>query len=194
MRVVMEHQKGRKPSGYIEIEGVCLVGELSETRERCSRNKIPFVGAVEMTQDGGSGKIHLHRARVFFSQASPVMSSSAWPQDALFFLMNSAISETTGESGCEYSVIVMGGGCKYVRYSMFKWMNRINRMPGNTRNTLREIFRVIRDQHVHRYLVEFNYRFNRCFNHPLMIACFLFISSRIPFIPYCLTRMAEAYG
>ena len=43
MRVVMEHQKGMKPSGYIEIEDICLVGELSETRERGSRNRILFV-------------------------------------------------------------------------------------------------------------------------------------------------------
>ena len=67
-------------------------------------------------------------------------------------------------------------------------------MPGNAKSALREIFRVIRNQHVPCYLVEFNYRLKRWFDLPLMIACFLFISSRIQSMPYCLMRMAEAYG
>ena len=53
-------------------------------------------------------------------------------------------------------------------------------MPGNARNALPEIFRVIRDQHVPRYLMEFNYRFNRWLDLPLTIAYSLFIFSRTP--------------
>lgn len=111
---VVGHQNGKKLSGYIAIEDVCLSGELSETQERGSCNKIPFVTAVDVTQDGGSGKMHLRRVRVFSSQESPVMSNPAWLQDALFCLVSSAVSSEmiTGESGCEYPVIVTGSGYK----------------------------------------------------------------------------------
>lgn len=101
-------------SECIEIEDVCLVGELSEMRGCGFHNRIPFVTAIEMKQDDGSGRVHLCRTRAFSSQALPVMSNPAWLQDALFCLVGSAVSSEmiTGESGCEYPVIVTGSGYK----------------------------------------------------------------------------------
>ena len=52
MQVMMERQSEKKLAGRIEIDDAYIGGERPGKRGRGSRNKIPFLAAVETTQDG----------------------------------------------------------------------------------------------------------------------------------------------
>jgi hypothetical protein len=51
----------------------------------------------------------------------------------------------------------------------------------------------IRDQHVPRYLAEFEYRFNWRYDLTAMIPRFLTVAARTPPRPYRLLKLAEPY-
>lgn len=191
MQVMMEHQSEEKLSGRIEIDDAYLGGEQPGKRGRGSRNKVPFVAAVETTQDGRPMKIQLRRIRGFrgteiahYAKASLAAHSTVF-SDGLYCF--SAVTN----AGCDHVAIVTGGGRKSAQLSTFKW---VNTMLGNVKNALLGTFHAIREKHVPRYLAEFEYRFNRRFYLPAMIERLIFVSLRTPPMPYHLLRMAEVYG
>lgn len=191
MQVMLERQDGKKLAGRIEMDDAYLGGERPGKRGRGSRNKIPFVAAVETTQDGRPQAIHLRRVRGFrrteiarYAKASLTAGSTVF-SDGLYCF------RAVAESGCEHVAIVTGGGRNSAQHSTFKW---VNTMLGNVKNALLGTFHAIREKHVPRYLAEFEYRFNRRFDLPVMIERLLFVSLRTPPMPYRLLRMAEVYG
>ena len=52
-------------AGHIEMDDAYLGGERAGNRCLGSRNKIPFIAAVETTQDGRPMKVHLRRVSDF---------------------------------------------------------------------------------------------------------------------------------
>ena len=163
MQVMMERQGEKKLAGRIEIDDAYIGGEKPGKRGRGSRNKIPFVAAVETTQDGRRLKIHLRRIRGFRSAEiaryakSSLASGSTVFSDGLYCFM------AVTDAECDHVAIVTGGGRESVQHSTFKW---VNTMLGNVKNSLLGTFHAIRKKHVPRYLAEFEYRFNRRFNLP----------------------------
>jgi len=188
MQVMMEHQDGEKLSGRIEIDDAYLGGELPGKRGRGSRNKIPFVAAVETTQDGRPMKIHLRRVRGFRRTEIARYARSSLTPGSMIFSDGLSCFRAVGECGCDHVAIVTGGGRKSAQHSMFKW---VNTMLGNVKNALLGTFHAIRDKHVPRYLAEFEYRFNRRFDLELMIPRFIYIAARTPAMPVRLLTMAE---
>jgi transposase-like protein len=191
MQVMMERERGKTLSGRIEMDDAYLGGEKAGKRGRGSPNKVPFVAAVETTQDGRPMKIQLRRVRGFrqreiarYAQASLMAGSHVFSDGLACFV-------GVTESGCEHSPIVTGGGRQSAQHSCFKW---VNTMLGNVKNSLLGTFHAIREKHVPRYLAEFEYRFNRRFDLPAMIERLLFVALRTPPMPYRLLRMAEVYG
>ncbi len=191
MQVMMERQSQKKLAGRIEMDDACIGGEKPGKRGRGSRNKIPFVAAVETTQDGRPMKIQLRRLRGFQSAEiaryarSSLCAGSTVLSDGLYCF------RAVTDAGCDHMPIVTGGGRKYTQLSTFKWLNT---MPGNIKNALQGTFHAIRKKHVPRYLAEFEYRFNRRFNLPAMIERLLCVALRTPPMPYPFMRMAEVYG
>ncbi|MCU7849799.1 MAG: IS1595 family transposase [Candidatus Thiodiazotropha sp. (ex Lucinoma kastoroae)] len=191
MQVMMERQSEKKLAGRIEMDDAYMGGEKPGKRGRGSRNKIPFVAAVETTQDGRPLKIHLRRVRGFRSAAiaryakSSLVSGSTVHSDGLYCF------RAVTDAECEHIAVVTGGGRKSAQHSNFKW---VNTMLGNVKNSLLGTFHAIREKHVPRYLAEFEYRFNRRFNLPAMIERLLFVALRTPPMPYRFLRMAEIYG
>jgi transposase-like protein len=191
MQVMMEREQRKTLSGRIEMDDAYLGGEKAGKRGRGSPNKVPFVAAVETTQDGRPMKIQLRRVRGFrqreiarYAQASLMAGSHVFSDGLACFV-------GVTEAGCEHSPIVTGGGRQSAQHSCFKW---VNTMLGNVKNSLLGTFHAIREKHVPRYLAEFEYRFNRRFDLPAMIERLLFVSLRTPPMPYRLLRMAEVYG
>ncbi|MEW8028156.1 MAG: IS1595 family transposase [Candidatus Thiodiazotropha sp.] len=191
MQVMMERQREKKLAGRIEMDDAYVGGEKPGKRGRGSRNKVPFVAAVETTQDGRPLKIHLRRVRGFrskeiarYAKASLVSGSTVYSDGFYCF-------RAVTDAECEHIAIVTGGGRKSAQHSIFKW---VNTMLGNVKNSLLGTFHAIREKHVPRYLAEFEYRFNRRFNLPEMIERLLVVALRTPPMPYRLLRMAEVYG
>lgn len=191
MQVMMERERGKRLSGRIEIDDAYLGGEKAGKRGRGSRNKVPFVAAVETTQDGRPVKIQLCRvlgvrqreiaryAKSCLAPGSDIISDGLW------------CFKGVTEAACTHNPIVTGGGRQSAQLSCFKW---VNTMLGNVKNSLLGTFHAIRIKHVPRYLAEFEYRFNRRFDLPSMIDRLIYVALRTPPMPYRLLRMAEIYG
>lgn len=191
MQVMMERQDGDWLCGRIEMDDAYLGGERPGKRGRGSPNKIPFVAAVETTQDGRPLKIHLRRLRAFSYAEIARYAKTNVAGGSTVFSDGLHCFKAVSQSGCEHVAIVTGGGRKSAQHSTFKW---VNTLLGNVKNALLGTFHAIRCKHVPRYLAEFEYRFNRRFDLPAMIDRLLFVSLRTPPMPYRLLRMAEVYG
>ena len=191
MQVMMERQSEKKLAGRIEMDDAYIGGEKPGKRGRGSRNKIPFVAAVETTQDGRPLKIHLRRVRGFRSAEVARYAKSSLVSGSTVFSDGLYCFRAVTDAECEHVAIVTGGGRKSTQRSTFKW---VNTMLGNVKNSLLGTFHAIRKKHVPRYLAEFEYRFNRRFNLPSMIEQLLFVALRTPPMPYRFLRMAETYG
>ncbi|MES9958204.1 MAG: IS1595 family transposase [Sedimenticola sp.] len=191
MQVMMERQGEQLLAGRIEMDDAYIGGEKSGKRGRGSSNKIPFVAAVETTQDGRPLKIHLRRVRGFCSAEIARYAKSSVAPGSSVYTDGLHCFRAVGDAQCEHVAIVTGGGRKSAQHSTFKW---VNTMLGNVKNALLGTFHAIEEKHVPRYLAEFEYRFNRRFKLSSMIERLLFVALRTPPMPYRLLKMAEVYG
>jgi len=191
MQAMLEHQRHQPLSGRIELDDAYLGGERAGKRGRGSENKIPFIVAVETTQDGRPMKAHLRRVQAFrrteiarYAQAN-ILPGSEVLSDGLFCFTGVAAAN------CQHTPLIAGSGRRAAQHPAFKWANTL---LGNLKNALRGTYHAIREQHVPRYLAEFEYRFNRRFDLPAMIERLTRVTLRTPPIPYRLLKMAEVYG
>ena len=191
MQAMLEHQRHQPLSGRIELDDAYLGGERAGKRGRGTENKIPFIVAVETTQDGRPMKAHLRRVQAFrrteiarYAQAN-ILPDSEVLSDGLFCFTGVAAAH------CRHTPLITGSGRHAAQHPAFKWANTL---LGNLKNALRGTYHAIREHHVPRYLAEFEYRFNRRFDLPAMIERLTRVALRTPPMPYRLLKMAEVYG
>lgn len=191
MQVMMERQQEKQLSGRIEIDDAYIGGEKPGKRGRGSPNKIPFLAAVETTQDGRPMQIHLRRVRGFRHTEIYRYAKSSLAGGSTVFSDGLHCFNAVKDAHCSHIAIVTGGGRKSAQLPTFKW---VNTLLGNVKNALRGTFHAVSRKHVPRYLAEFEYRFNRRFWLPDMIKRLLFVALRTPPMPYRFLKMAEVYG
>ena len=109
MQVMMERQSEKKLAGRIEIDDAYLGGEQPGKRGRGSRNKIPFVAAVETTQDGRPLKIHLRRVRGFRSAEIARYAKTSLAAGSTVFSDGLYCFRAVTDAGCDHVAIVTGG-------------------------------------------------------------------------------------
>ena len=190
MQVMLERSQEKSLNGVIEIDDAYLGGEKAGKRGRGSRNKVPFVAAVE-TQDGYPMKIQLRRIAGFRKASIKRYAQDNIAPGAIVYSDGLHCFRAFDESGYHHIPIVSGGGRPGAYQSTFKWVNTV---LGNVKNSLTGTFHAVREKHAPRYLAEFEYRFNRRFDLAAMIDRLLFVSLRTPPMPYRLLKMAEVYG
>ena len=190
MQVMMEHQNSDKLAGRVEIDDAYIGGEKPGKRGRVSRNKIPFVAAVETTQDGRPMKVHLRRVSGFRKMEIARYAKNSLQTGSTVFSDGLFCFRAVAQADCTHVSVVTGGGRRSAQLSTFKW---VNTLLGNVKNALLGTFHAIREKHVPRYLAEFEYRFNRRFDLASMIERLIYVSLRTPPMPYRLLRLAEVY-
>jgi transposase-like protein len=190
MQAMLEHQRTEKLTGRIELDDAYIGGEKPGKPGRGSRNKIPFVAAVETTQDGRPMKIHLRRVSGFRKAEIARYAKNSLQPGSTVFSDGLYCFRAVTAAACTHSAVVTGGGRNSARFATFKWVNTV---LGNVKNALLGTFHAIRKKHVPRYLAEFEYRFNRRFNLPSMIERLTYVALRTPPMPYRLLKRAEVY-
>lgn len=190
MQVMLERQRKKKLSGRIELDDAYLGGERPGKRGRGSKNKVPFLAAVE-TRDEKPVQMQLRRVRGFLKSEITRYAREGIAGGSE--VVSDGLGCFTGvvDAGCRHTPVITGGGRKSVKLKCFKW---VNTMLGNLKNSLRGTCHSIHRKHTPRYLAEFEYRFNRRYRLETMIERLAYVALRTPPMPYRLLTLAEPYG
>ena len=185
---VMHEREAQKPlTGRVEMDDAYLGGKRKGKRGRGAAGKVPFVAAVETTDEGKPHRMKLNPVSGFTSFAISGFASSV--------LAGGCMVVTDGLP-CFAAVTLQGFTHVSIRTSRnpserdstFKW---VNTALGNVKSALVGTYRAISSKHVSRYLSSFAYRFNRRFNLQDMFDRLAYVALRTPPMPYRLLKLAE---
>lgn len=153
--VMLQREAPRQIKGRVELDDAYLGGEKSgDKRGRGSENKVPFVAAVETTQNGRSLFVRFDPVRSFKKEDVQV-----WAKQAL---MPSATVVSDGLSG--FSAVTDVAAAQHPK---FRW---VNTALGNLKTALSGTYHAFNFSKIGaRYLAEFQYRFNRRLNMASMM-------------------------
>lgn len=191
MQVMLERNSRGTLAGRVEIDDAYLGGEMPGKRGRGANHKVPFIAAVETTQDGRPQRVHLRRVSGFRQCEIARYASDSLTPDTIVFSDGLACFAAVTRAGCRHVPIVTGSGRQAAQHPEFNW---VNTLLGNVKTALTGTCHAIRDKHVPRYLAEFEYRFNRRFHLPAMVERLAYVALRTPPMPQRLLSMAEPWG
>jgi ribosomal protein L37AE/L43A len=189
MQAMCVREERRELSGRVEIDDAYLGGELSGgTPGRGSENKVPIVAAVQTTRSGHPvlaclrQQPHTHEEVSVFA-ARHIATSATVVSDGLWCFMGAQIV------GAEHERVVTGGGKASVKLPQFK---AVNTMLGNLKTSIAGTYHAFDfAKYAHRYLAEFQYRFNRRFNMRTIFSRLLTALIVAPASPEWRLRVAE---
>ena len=159
MQTMAEREADRVLEGDVVIDDAYLGGERQGKAGRGSENKVPFVAAVQLSDDGhpllarfdpveGFTKIEIgHWAVRFLDRSTQVVSDGLGCFPAVT------------DAGAIHMPEVVGKGRCSTEMPCFSW---INILLGNLKTAIAGTYHAFKfDKYAHRYLAEYQYRFNR---------------------------------
>ena len=189
MEVMRLREASRELDGRVEIDDAYLGGERSGGKAgRGSENKVPFIAAVQTTPEGQPQRVCFSRqpftteevalfAVKSLAPSASVVSDGLWCFGAVKIV------------GAEHERIVTGGGAASVKLPQLK---AVNTVLSNLKTALSGTYHAFNfAKYAHRYLAEFQYRFNRRFNLATILARLLRAAAVTTPQPGPLLRRAE---
>ena len=162
LEVMRQREQGRWLSGRVEIDDAYLGGEIVGGKPgRGSDNKVSFLAAVQTTADGQAVLACLS-PRPFTKQAVAdfAMHSLALPLTLVSDGLN--CFTVVAELGAVHERTVTGGGAASAKLTQFR---AVNTVLSNLKTALAGTYHAFDfAKYAHRYLAEFQYRFNRRFD------------------------------
>jgi ribosomal protein L37AE/L43A len=162
MEAMRHREDSRELDGRVELDDAYLGGERSGGKSgRGSENKVPIVAAVQTTADGQPVLACLRQQphteeEVAVFAASHLAPSATVISDGLWCF------RATTMVGARHERIVTGGGKASVKLPQFR---AVNTLLGNLKTAISGTYHAFAfAKYAHRYLAEFQYRFNRRFN------------------------------
>ena len=189
MQVMMEREHGRRLHGRIEADDAYMGGERHEgKRGRGAPGKRPFILAVQTTPDGRPG---LLQAQAVNNLGSTTMSR--WAKKAIspagtLLTDEWAAYGITQAIGLRHHAQKSPGGWRNSKVPAFKW---VNTALGNLKGNIRGVCRWIGNQHLPRYLAEYQWRYKRRFDLASLLPRLLHAAARTPPMPIKLLYLAE---
>lgn len=165
----MAQQEGNhRLGGEVQIDDAYLGGERAGGKPgRGSENKVPFVAAVSLNEQGNPMHLKLSLVSGFSLTAigkwaeANLMPGSVVTSDGL------GCFAAVTDAGCIHMPVVVGG-LKPRDLPQFKWVNTV---LGNLKTTLAGAFHSLNyAKYADRYLAGFAYRFNRRFDLRALVA------------------------
>ncbi len=162
MQVMAEREDRYVLGGKVQIDDVYLGGERTGGKVgRGSENKVPFVTAVSLSDDGRPLRIKLTPVSGFTLKAISVSAKDHLDPASVVFSDGLACLGAVTEAGCSRHPTVMAGR-KPKDVPEFKWINTI---LGNLKTSLSGAYHAFDfRKYAARYLAAFCYRFNRRFD------------------------------
>ena len=192
MQVMKERDDSKPLNGTIQLDDVYWGGERhGGNRGRGSANKVPFVAAVSLNEEGHPIAMNMNVLEGFrLTEIARWAKQHLQPGSLVISDGLSCFSAVT-TVGCHHDGIVTGGGPQSVTKEEFTW---VNTMIGNVKRAINGTYHAISPEHLPRYLAEFCYRFNRRFQLEDLLPRFAYAAVRTPPMPGRFLKLAEAYG
>jgi ISXO2-like transposase domain/Transposase zinc-ribbon domain len=151
----------------MEIDDSYLGGErVGGKPGRGSENKVPFVAAVQTTEDGQAVLACL-ALRPFTNASMLEFAARSLVRPLTVVSDGLACFATMAAHAGVHDRNVTGGGAAAAKHPKFRAVNTI---LGNLKTALRGAYKAFKyRKYGHRYLAEFQYRFNRRFNLPAIL-------------------------
>lgn len=189
MEVMRLREEERVLDGRVELDDAYLGGELSGGKSgRGSENKVPFIAAVQTSTEGQPLYACLAK-QPFTAEAVAIWAAKSLATSAHVITDGLWCFRAVKIIGAEHEPTVTGGGKASTALPQFK---AINTLLGNLKTALSGTYHAFNfAKYAHRYLAEFQYRFNRRFDLSAILARLLRAAALAPPTPAQLIRTAE---
>ena len=188
----MKHKLMQVMDERVEVDDAYLGGVHSRIVGRGAEGKVPFVIAVQTTEDEWRPwYVRLDPLPGFTKKALVQWAQEALAPDALMVSDGLACFVAAGELFAEHERVVVGTR-KSSDLECFHW---VNTLLGNIKSSIQGTYHGFKfDKYAARYLGELQYRFNRRFDLPSMIPSLLRACALPTARPEKWLRTAEAWG
>ena len=188
MEVMRLREASRQLSGRVELDDAYLGGERSGGKAgRGSENKIPFVTAVQTTESGEAQYVCL--AQVPLTKAAVQAFVDRCLVRPLTVVSDGLSCFTVSAEAGVHERIVVSAGNASAAYARF---NAVSTAQSNLKTAISGAYHSIKfAKYAHRYLAEFQYRFNRRFDMRAIFARLACVASRSSPQNRLLVRAAE---
>lgn len=161
-RAMAQQDGTHRLSGAVQLDDAYLGGERAGGKAgRGSENKVPFVAAVSLTEQGRPMYLKLHLVSGFTSRAIGNWAKANLAPGTLVSSDGLGCFAAVSSAGCIHMPTVVGA-LKPRDLPEFKW---VNTMLGNLKTTLSGAFHSLKyRKYADHYLAGFAYRFNRRFD------------------------------
>lgn len=161
-RAMAEQDGKHRLGGAIQLDDAYLGGERAGGKVgRGSENKVPFVAAVSLNDDGHPMYLKLHLVRGFTLTSIGNWAKANLLPDSEVLSDGLPCFAAVADAGCLHRPMVVGA-LKPRDLPEFKWVNTV---LGNLKTTLAGAFHALNySKYAGNYLAAFAYRFNRRFD------------------------------
>ena len=189
MQVMLEREAPRTLSGRVELDDAYLGGEHAGSTGRGSANKVPFVVAVQSSEQGYALYARLDRVAAFSSAAIAAWAAKALAASAHVVSDGLQCFRAVAGQVASHERIVVGSGRSAVEHPEFL---RVNTVLANLKTAIAGTYHAFEfAKYADRYLAEVQYRFNRRFDLKAILSRLLrAVATTLP-RPEKTIRMAE---
>jgi ribosomal protein L37AE/L43A len=161
LEVMRLREDSRQLTGRVEIDDAYLGGERSGGKTgRGSENKVPFIAAVQTTEDG-QPVLACFTQKPFTKEAIEEFAAKSLVRP-LTVVSDGLWCFTAAETAGVHERVVTGGGKASVKLPQFQ---AVNTVLSNLKTAIMGTYHALKfKKYAHRYLAEVQYRFNRRFD------------------------------
>lgn len=191
MQAMVEREARYVLAGQVQVDDAYLGGERSGGKAgRGSENKVPFVAAVSVSDEGRPLRVKLSPVPGFTLQAVAQWASLNLAPGSTVLCDGLACFSAVTEAGCAHQPTVVAGR-KPRELPEFQWINTV---LGNLKTSLKGSYHAFSfRKYAVRYLAAFAYRFNRRFNLAALHERLLVAAAHCAPRPQHSIRLAEVH-
>jgi len=177
MQVMVERESTTQLADRVEIDDAYLGGERSGGKVgRGSENKVPFIAAVETNSQGHPKRVVFSPVKSFNRREVESWAHRRLKASATVISDGLACFRAVTAVGCLHQPEIVGTHRKSTDMGCFHWVNTI---LGNLKTSIDGNYHGFNFvKYAHRYLAEFQYRFNRRFDLASIFPRLIFAGSR----------------
>jgi hypothetical protein len=169
MQVMFERESTTKLSSRVEVDDAYLGGENPGGKAgRGSENKVPFIAAVQTNAQNNPVYAVFSQVKSFTREEVIAWAKRSLSPTATVVSDGLWCFKAVTEIGCTQQREVVGKGRKSTDMESFTWVNTI---LGNLKTAINGTYHAFDfEKYAHRYLDEYQYRFNRRFDLAMMLS------------------------